>query len=294
MGANSRWWWIVIALGISIGMGVVQVADAAEQKEFAVSAGHLLFGQLPQPAAVALLSRDGEDDFEVDGDDAALDRIDGRNHDLSGDLVGSGDQPGIATDVGAADIEVEDVTVAGSVPVLGGIDPFDLPAYLDFLLARADVTITSNTTYDGGSIGSPTDYQIVVLENAKLFLQGNFTGYGILVLYDTNPGNGLAELRMEDQATWYGVILSYTGDSPGNSDKIRMRFGNQGGGPGGGPEAGEGVRVMGMVIAMGREVEIEFPNDGVADLFYSSAAVANADADIQSKPYRWERWRETE
>lgn len=299
MRVSHRVRWIS-AIGL---LGVVAMAPAlcfgaAEEKEVVVSGARLLFGELPQPSALSLLSRDGVADFEVDGDDAALDRIDGRNHDLTGALTGSGDKAGVATDVNASQVETSDVTLAGSVPIEGNVSPFDVASYVNFLRARADLVLTENTTYTGGTIGSPSDYQVVVLENAKLFLKGGFTGYGVLVLYDTDPGNGQAELRMEDQATWSGVIVSYTGDTPGESDKIRMRFGDQAGGSGKGKghgvAAGDGVQVLGLVIAAGREIEVKFPSGAVADLYYSSAAVANVDADLQTKPYDWERWREKE
>ncbi len=284
-----RWW----LLGLLCVAGAAGTAVADERKEVAVEGAHLLFGDLTQIGAVSLFSRDGEHDFEIDGDDPALDRIDGRNHDLAGDLVGSGDRPGIATDVSDSDIDMQDTAVTGSVSVQGAAASFDVNQYVDFLRARADLILTENTTYNGGSIGSSTDYQIVVAENVQLFLDSGFTGYGVLVLYDTDPGQGQAQLRMTDQAKWYGVILCYSGDTPGDSDKIRMLFGDQLGG-GGGVAAGDGVQVLGAVVAVGQEVEVEFPNSAVGDLLYSSAAIANVDAMLLAKPYRWERWRETE
>ncbi len=185
--------------------------------------------------------------FTVDGDEAAKDRIDGHNYVIDGEVpLGSGDVPGIALDVLDDYLETSDVTVDGSVAIQENVATVDVKAYIDYYANRADITITSNTTYDGGTIGGPTDYQIVHLQDAKLFLQGDFKGYGLLVIEDTNPGGGLPELRMEDTAKWYGAILVYSVDTPGSSDKMRLRFGKQNGsggsgsGEGSGEDSGEG------------------------------------------------------
>ncbi len=298
--------------------------------------------------------------FTVDGDEAAKDRIDGHNYAIDGEVpLGSGDVPGIALDVLDDYLETSDVTVDGSVSVQENVATVDVKAYVDYYANRADITITSNTTYDGGTIGGPTDYQIVHLQDAKLFLQGDFKGYGLLVIEDTNPGGGLPELRMEDTAKWYGAILVYSVDTPGSSDKMRLRFGKQNGSGGSGEDsgegsgedsgegsgsshlmdepslweralawvglvapdahadsgegsgedsgegsgeeeeedsevdAGEGVKVYGLILAQGRDVEIEFPNGGaVADIWYCSEAVTAVDNKINTSRFMWEGWRE--
>ncbi len=242
--------------------------------------------------------------FTVDGDAAAKDRIDGRNYAIDGTTpLGSGDKPGIALDVLDDYLTTSDVTVNGSSPVIKeNISSVDVKSYVDYFKNRADVTITSNTTYNGGTIGGPTDYKVVYLKDAKLYLKGAFRGYGVLAIEDTNPGGGLPELRMEDTAKWYGAILVYSLDTAGQSDKMKLQFGKQNGGGGsshlfeepslwrralawvglampeayadsssgkgkgsgggGGVAAGAGVKVYGCVLVQGRDVKIEFPNGG--------------------------------
>lgn len=180
--------------------------------------------------------------FVVDGDVAAKDRVDGRNYAIDGTTpLGSGDKPGIALDVLDDYLTTSNVTVNGSSPVIQeNISTVDVKAYIDYFKNRADVTITSNTTYNGGTIGGPTDYKIVYLKDAKLYLKGAFTGYGVLAIEDTNPGGGLPELRMEDTAKWYGAIIVYSADTSGASDKMKLQFGKQNGGGGGGSGSGKG------------------------------------------------------
>ena len=245
-------------------------------------------------------------DFVIDGDDATLNRVDGRNHDASGTLVGSGDKPGVALDVDQSELSTSDVTIQGSFPIQPNIESVDVESYVVYLSARADTTYTTNTTLTDQTIGGPSDYHTVVVKDAKLTLKGTTTGYGTLVLYDTQPGNGNCELRMEDTAKWYGMILVYSGDTPGNSDKVKLRIGKQNGGgsgggkgkgdsgkgKGGGATAGSGVQIIGGLMAEGRDVTLEFPNSAVGDIFYSSATIANADLIFTGGDFLWDDWRE--
>ena len=260
--------------------------------------------------------------FQILGDDASVDRVDGRNYNTSFVLTGSGNRPGVALDVAQSYLTTNRVTLAGSSPTIqDNIDPsMDVGSYVNFLAPRANATYTSNTTLNNQNIGGPANYQIVVVKDCTLTLKGTTTGYGILVVYDSLVTGGNARLVMQDTANWYGVILFYTGNSAGNAERFTIGQQNGGGGGGGGSwlpvqtpwwqralamlsgerpayaggggAAGTGCRVLGAVIARAYQFTVQVPNKGVADIYYSSATINNIDNFLQGTKFLWENWRE--
>jgi hypothetical protein len=317
--------WLLCLLVVSVAL-LVSRAQGQETKKVQLSGRHVYTtGGLTDLAAVTIIGRTTpgsgkgkgkghEEDFEIEieGEDVTLDRISGYNHDINDKdtLIGSGDRPGITTDVAQEDEDLEiddDVYVAG-VPtaVEYDIDPIAVKTYVDYYKDYADITVDSpglTTWTEANNVGGPNDYKVVYVEDAKLLLKQNFKGYGILVLYDTTPGAGHAELRMEDAASWYGLIIAYTEDSPGESDKIKIRLGNggeedddngkgKGKGKGKGPSPGSGVTVLGSILLEAREAEIKLD---VADIYYCQQALANVDGLINSTMrFEWEEFKEVE
>jgi site-specific DNA-cytosine methylase len=180
-----------------------------------------------------------------------LSRIDGRNHTLEGELVGSGDKPAVATNVNSNQLFIHRVTLINGKKY--NVEKFDLSWLVDQLKAQADIVIDKDTIYRGGSIGSPSDYKIVVVKGSRLRLTQDFEGYGILILTDERIDNPVWDdenyigdvdwkgrkfvvllneigkllhfkyyvlprvrrrlrLVMEDTASWHGLIITDLGE----------------------------------------------------------------------------------
>ncbi|MBU1006296.1 MAG: hypothetical protein KKH08_01720, partial [Candidatus Omnitrophica bacterium] len=131
-----------------------------------------------------------------------LSRIDGHNHDLVGELVSASQQsegiPGITTNVDKNQLLIQKVAVDGTpVDVQYETDYVDIPALVDYLKDQADITITRDTVYKGGNIGSKEDPKVVIVDAARLKLMHDFEGYGILVLTGERKDNP----RWDDELT---------------------------------------------------------------------------------------------
>ena len=216
----------VLGLALSVAWGASAVF-AAEQRQTVQLGAHLRFGSLTQLGSMSFLYRDdgagAPAAFSITGDEAATDRIDGRNHDVNGNLVGSGDRAGIALDVAASALTVDGrETIQGTLSIQAQVPSVDVPSYVHVLLENANLTYTSNTTLNNQTIGDPAHYQIVVVKDCKLTLKGASTGYGVLVVYDSTATGGNAKLELEDTSKWYGVILFYSGNSSSNDQRFAL------------------------------------------------------------------------
>ncbi len=133
-------------------------------------------------------------------------RTHGDNHALSGGLVGSGDTYGIAITPPGDEDDLDDelssseeanVTGLGGTPSLGEADPIDVQQIVDFARNSASVVIT-NTNVSSASIGSAAT-PVIAYREGDIRIQGNTTGYGLLVV------NG--SLRIGGTFRWDGVIV---------------------------------------------------------------------------------------
>lgn len=289
---------MVMVMALAVAVGMLPPVFAAEQRQVVISRSQKFrFGALSDAGAVTFIFRtDGSEgdttpEFAISGYNATKNRIDGRNHDLDGNLVGSGDTIGLAWDKPEADMTLDGkVTITGSPATQYNYPTINVYDVIDQLIAKADITYTNTTTLNNENIGSAGNYKIVVVKNTKLNMNGNSAGYGILIMYDDRPGGG-ATLNLNDQASWQGVIVTYTGKANNGqaSDKIKLQFGKT---PSAGA-AGTGARVLGSVICMGRQITVDFPTKSVADIYYSSAAVANVDDKaFNAIEFHWDDWRE--
>ena len=289
---------LVTMLIVTVGMITGAPAFAAEQRQVVIArAQKFRFGALSNAGAVTFIFRndasggDVTPDFTVSGYDATKDRIDGRNHDLNGNLVGSGDKTGVAWDKDAAYMTIDGKqTITGSPATQANIPTIDVYTVIDQLIAKADITYTNTTTLNNTNIGSSGNYKIVVVKNTKLTMKGTSAGYGIMIVYDDKAGGG-AGINLEDQSSWQGVIVTYTGKANNGhaSDKIKLQFGKTSTAG----AAGTGAHVLGSIVCMGRQVTIDMPTKAVADVYYSSAAVSNTDDFMYNAiKFEWGDWRE--
>ena len=173
--------------------------------------------------AINFISRSGETGYKlyVNGASSSTTFVDGRNHTLTGGLVGSGNKPGIQTDLAKSTISSSNVTINGNPAKKGNwnID-ISVPEWLNYFKHVADYTITQDTTWQSTTIGSPSSYKVVYVDDAKLTLGTDFRGYGVLAIYDRNPNKTEPILQMLSNATWYGLILVYQGDNEKESNEV--------------------------------------------------------------------------
>ena len=145
----------------------------------------------------------------------------GKNHDLDGEVITGGNTAiGCSTDQG--NLSISNVTLEG---VNGTItDNVDYTLNMDilapFLRKNADTTITEATTLQSTTVGSNEDYHILYVNDVRLTLSTDFTGYGILYIEDRDHSQAEYILEMINNAKWYGVILIYQSDS----DKLSKIF----------------------------------------------------------------------
>ena len=138
--------------------------------------------------------------------------IDGRDHDLSGNLTGDPGLPGLTTAVGdtpganASDLVAQipeghqdQVIGAGGTPSVGEVQPFDLGA----LVNQFDMVKTHDVapgTYSSLDLsGAPVGQQPVAFVSGDLTLTGDGSASGVLVV----DGN----LTMTGQFGWQGLII---------------------------------------------------------------------------------------
>jgi hypothetical protein len=251
-----------------------------------------LFSQISASlGAVTLMPADDTtSNFYIYGFQEELARISGYNHDLNGNVLTTGHKPAI-TLINEDNLTISNVTTTGiPEPIVDKVDEINVKYYFDALKELADITIDTNTAYNGGTIGSPNDYKIVYLKDAKLWLKKDFKGYGILIIDDTNPGIGQPSLNIEDKAAWYGVVIGYVSPQQGSSDKLRIRVGKQHQFKEFQP--GKGGKIYGAVLLAGEDLEIKI--DKVGDIFFSQSSIDKVDELIKSKYHRWRKWKELE
>lgn len=130
----------------------------------------------------------------------------GNNYALNGTLVGSGDTYGMAMappgtlaqlDAQLVGAERSNVIGVGVAPSIGAAAPIDVQQIVDFARNSASIVIT-NATVSSVNYGTSTS-PVIVYREGDVRIQGNSTGYGLLVVNGT--------LRMAGTFRWYGVIV---------------------------------------------------------------------------------------
>ncbi|MBN1586769.1 MAG: hypothetical protein JW937_04995 [Candidatus Omnitrophica bacterium] len=225
---------LTISLLLVMGFGIfclsAGTAFSAEEKKVSVTGIKPAVGTVSASlGALSLLGRAGETTYAltVAGSASAASElvVEGENHDASGNLTGAGDRPGLVTDEVVGSLSTSNAVVSGDPSaLLGGedlsaVDPAEMVAYFKY---AADLTITADTAYDEtNNIGGAADYQIVYVQDAQLTLEGDFEGYGVLVIDDQNPASSRdPRLVMLNNAKWVGLVLVNQADGAGSADDV--------------------------------------------------------------------------
>ncbi|MBN1586768.1 MAG: hypothetical protein JW937_04990 [Candidatus Omnitrophica bacterium] len=207
---------------------VAPLSLAAEGKKVVVTGEKAQVGAVAGSlGAVSFVSRAGEASYSLSLDGSptypAEAVIDGHNFDTSGNLAGSGDRPGAVTDLNAGVISMLHTAISGDpLAIEGGVTPVDVEVMIDYFRQIADMVISADTTYNGSSaIGSPGNYKIVHVDDARLTLQDDFQGFGVLFIEDKTPAASRPpRLIMENNAQWTGLVLVYQHDVAGSVEDV--------------------------------------------------------------------------
>ena len=159
------------------------------------------------PAAATLASPSVEASFS--GNSFA---VSGLDHDLSGNATGSGeDRHGIAVADETARQSILDELSSNQEGNVTGQDPapdvaiaapgLDVEGLVDLLLARADL-ITLDADPGNQTVGSPSQPAVAYAPDG-LDVQGNFEGYGILVV----EGTFEEATEFRGNASWTGLVI---------------------------------------------------------------------------------------
>ena len=138
--------------------------------------------------------------------------VSGLDHDLNGNATGSGeDRHGIAATDEAARQSILDELSSNQEANVTGQDPapdiavaapgLDVEALVDLLLARADL-ITLDADPGNQTVGSPSQPAVAYAPDG-LDVQGNFEGYGILVV----EGTFEEATEFRGNASWTGLVI---------------------------------------------------------------------------------------
>jgi hypothetical protein len=235
---------------------------------------------IPIPAALAILD-------EADPEDEALKfqsavwAIDGRDHDVGGNLVAINNQglPGVAVANNGDDIPhqldkfpdkphrldqvkgMQDTDGDGDLDYVEGKDaiiedlnlPKNLNAYANYFRKIAINISGPDLDIPAHLLGAPDKFQVLYanLSEGDKKIAGNTTGYGVLVL------DGTGQFEMAGNATWHGVIIC-AGDS-----LISLKGGGH-----------TPAHINGALLIANGTVEM----NGTADLLYCSANVDKVNA----------------
>jgi hypothetical protein len=194
------------------------------------------------------------DNSEIDVNGAFI--IDGRNHDIDGNLSNSCvNLPGVAVKTGTDSVDIEDnqlkkkdkkrIKGIGPDPSIHVRETVDPSTYSSFIESVADCTLQTGT-YAGkitfGNEGSP----VIVYGSGDIHFSGRVAGYGIILVDGT--------IRLTGNFDWYGLMAII------GSDEVLFNS--------------TGVsRVVGGVVLGGTNKSSRIR--GNADLLYSCEAISN-------------------
>ncbi|MFH1768762.1 MAG: hypothetical protein ABH858_06355 [Candidatus Omnitrophota bacterium] len=231
----SLFFTVIMIIGL-----LVTSAESREAEKLRITAKKYVFSDvLDNLAAVTFIGRPGEYSYrlEVEGlsGDPESAVINGYNHDIAGELIGSGDKPGISTNQDAMAVESNYITINGYPEAIQDEGGFvNVKNWVDYFARKADMVFNEDTVYDGGSIGAPSDYKVVYVDDSNLTLSGAFRGYGVLVMRDRSAQQGQVRLTMADTASWEGVVIVYQDDLDGSTEITVCSLGGSALPPGGG------------------------------------------------------------
>ncbi|MCM8824174.1 MAG: hypothetical protein NC822_05835 [Candidatus Omnitrophica bacterium] len=192
---------------------IINISFAQEAKKVVIEGRSYSLLELANLGALNFMGREGEYTYrlELKGSsllpDTAL--ISGFNHNILGELVGVDDAPAVTTNKDEFSITYEDINIEGVPPIQTGVDNINVKRLVDYFSKKADITIINDVTYDGSSIGGPSDYKIVFVDNANITLKGDFKGYGVLAINDRTPTGLSSRFVMEGRAVWYGLVIVF-------------------------------------------------------------------------------------
>lgn len=154
--------------------------------------------KIDELGALNFILSDEDSEIEIKGEDGASKTIilNGKNY----------NKPAIKLTHSKEKLEIENVTLEGSIEDNAEYNSIS-DALITFIRKNSDTKITKDTIYENTTIGSPDNYQIVYVNNAKLTLSDNFTGYGILYIEDENYSQDEPIFEMLGNASWYGLII---------------------------------------------------------------------------------------
>lgn len=189
--------------------------------------------------------------------------IDGRDHNLVGDLTTGAPIPGIATEFGSplgtneSDIlsqipsqNYDQILGSGGTPAVDEIPIVDIDSLFETFKSITNNNLTPGT-YSNTTLGSTSATQITYV-NGDLHLSGQGTGAGVLIVDGS--------LEISGKFDFKGIVI-VRGD-------MRLTGG------------GSGVHIYGALMIGQSLTALEDPSDvgfsGQADIFYSSEAINNA------------------
>lgn len=198
--------------------------------------------------------------------------IDGNDHNTDGSPGPNPAVPGVGLDSPADSAYFQnnikpkiynDILGAGGTPSIRSVaDTTNWLAVTEALIFAADITIPSGTYNTAGLYGSPSEPKITYV-TGNVNLTGGFEGDGIMIV------NG--NLSMAGNSTFRGIVLVYKNSS------IECKVTGNGG-------------IYGGTILAGNNVDIQ--STGNASFFYSSQALANAQAKLKSSRFEIVDWWE--
>ena len=198
--------------------------------------------------------------------------IDGNDHNTDGSPGPNPPVPGVGLDSPADSAYFKnnikpkisrDILGAGGAPSIRAVaDTTNWLTITEALIFAADITIPSGTYDSPGLYGTPSEPKITFV-NGDVHLTGGFQGDGIMIV------NG--NLEMDGNSTFRGIVLVYKNSS------IETNFSGNGG-------------IFGGTILAGTNVNIQAT--GNSSFYYSSQALANAQAKLKSSRFEIVEWWE--
>ena len=198
--------------------------------------------------------------------------IDGNDHNPDGSAGPNPPVPGVGLDSPADSAYFKnnikpkifnDILGAGGTPSIRSVaDTTNWLAVTEALIFAADITVPSGTYNSAGQYGTPSEPKITYM-TGNVNLTGGFQGDGIMIV------NG--NLSMAGNSTFRGIVLVYKNSS------IECKITGNGG-------------IYGGTILAGNNVDIQAT--GNSSFFYSSQALANAQAKLKSSRFEIVDWWE--
>ncbi|MDP8216883.1 MAG: hypothetical protein P9L98_06200 [Candidatus Kaelpia imicola] len=186
--------------------------------------------------------------------------FDGRNHNIDGEVI-TGGNTAIGCNISQDNLNISDVTLEGvNGTIIDNVSyTLNMNALAPFLRKNANTIITEATTLQNTTLGSSENYHILYVNNVKLTLSTDFTGYGILYIEDRDHSPEEYILEMINNAKWYGVILIYQPES----NKLSKIFLN--GSEGEGQTGIANFSMLGInYLTFGNNAEFDSGNVGVS------------------------------